>query len=370
MNSWARRVQILLSLSTFLFCTIPARAILFEATSNTAFNTTAPTGALTNNGWQYEGQWNTDQGTFTGTPIAPTFFLAAQHIGGSSGQPFVFNGFTYTTVTNFDDPSTDLRIWQVAQTFPYYAPLYTQTNEVSKLCVAIGRGFDRGNAVIVGGKTNGWQWGLTPFVQRWGENIISQIYNSPPLNGDHLLAVFDRNGIANECMLTTYDSSGGMFIEDGTTWKIAGVHHAVSNPFVSTNGVNGSGFNAALVDYGGLYIGGDGNWTLVTNETSDIPGYFISTRVSVRVSWINSVINFTPGPDLRITNIAPAGADIHISLSTGSNRLYLIQKTSDLVTGTWTTVSSNVSGNGGIVTIVDTNAAAQPKRFYRAQLLQ
>jgi len=370
MGSRVNRVQaVLLLLAVGSFGT-RTEAILFEATSNTAFNTTAPTGALTNNGWQYEGQWNTDQGTFTGTPIAPTFFLAAQHIGGSSGQPFVFNGFTYTTVTNFDDPSTDLRIWQVAETFPSYAPLYTQTNEVSKLCVAIGRGFDRGNAVIVSGKTNGWQWGLTPGVQRWGENIISQIYNSPPLNGDHLLAAFDRNGITNECALTTYDSSGGMFIQDGITWKLAGIHHAVSNPFVSTNGVNGSGFNAALVDYGGLYIGGDGNWQLVTNQTADIPAFFISTRVSVRVSWINSIINFQPGPDLRITNVTPAGADIHISLATGSNRLYLVQRTSDLVTGVWTTVTNNLVGNGGVVIAIDPGATTQPKRFYRVQLLQ
>ena len=370
MSSWVNRARAILCLLAMWSFVTRCDAILFEATSNTAYNTTAPTGALTNSGWQFEGQWNTEQGPFLGTPIAPTFFLAAQHIGGSPGDPFVFNGLTYTTVTNFDDPSTDLRIWQVAQTFPYYAPLYTATNEVSKLCVVFGRGFDRGNAVIVSGKTNGWQWGNTAGVQRWGENIISQIYNSPPLNGDHLLAVFDRNGITNESMFTTYDSSGGMFIQDGSTWKIAGIHHAISDPLVSTNGVNGSGFNAALVDYGGLYIGGDGNWALVTNQASDIPGYFISTRVSVRVSWINSVINFQPAPDLRITNIAPAGADIHLSLSTGSNRLYLVQGTTDLVTGTWTTVSSNISGSGGIVTIVDTNAATQPKRFYRVQLLQ
>jgi hypothetical protein len=370
MNSWVSRARALLCLLATCLFTTHSEAILFEATSNTAFNTTAPTGALTNNGWQYEGQWNTEQGPFLGTPIAPTFFLAAQHIGGLPGTAFVFNGLTYTTVTNFDDPNTDLRIWQVAQTFPYYAPLYTETNEVGKLCVAIGRGYDRGNAVIVTGKTNGWQWGSTPGVQRWGENIISQIYNSPPLNGDHLLAVFDRNGITNECMLTTYDSSGGMFIEDGTTWKIAGIHHAVSDPFVSTNGVDGSGFNAALVDYGGLYIGGDGNWALITNQMADIPGYFISTRVSVRTSWINSVINLQPGPDMRITNIAPAGVDIHISLSTGSNRLYLVQKTSDLVTGSWTTVTNNLVGNGSIVTAIDPGATTQPKRFYRVQLLQ
>jgi hypothetical protein len=73
---------------------------------------------------------------------------------------------------------------------------------------------------------------------------------------------------------------------------------------------------------------------------------------------------------MRITNVAPAGADIHISLSTGSNRLYLVQKTSDLMTDSWTTVTNNLVGNGGIVMAIDPGATTQPNRFYRVQLLQ
>lgn len=369
MSSWVYRARLFLySLMLVLFA-IPARAVLFEATSNATYNTTAPTGALTNSGWQYQGQWNTEEGSFLGTPIAPTFFLAAQHIGGLPGDQFIFNGLTYTTVTNFDDPMTDLRIWQVSQTFPSYAPLYTATNEVSKTCVVLGRGYDRGAPVIVSGVTNGWQWGNVSGVQRWGENTVSSIYVYPGY-GDHLEATFDRRGITNECTLTTYDSSGGVFIQDGSTWKLAGINHAISDPYISTNGVDGSGFNAALVDYGGLYTGGDGNWQLVTNQVADIAGYFISTRVSVRVSWINSVINYNPGSDLCISNIQSVSTNIQLSLNTGSNRIYLIQGTTDLVTGTWTTVSSNVPGNGGIVIVTDPGAVAQPQRFYRVKLLQ
>ncbi|MGO9245357.1 MAG: hypothetical protein ACLQDC_11395, partial [Verrucomicrobiia bacterium] len=89
------------------------QAVILEGTGDPSYNTNAPTGSLTNSGWQYEGQWNNDNGPFLGTPIAPTFFLTAQHVSGSSIEPFVYNGVTYTTVTNFDDPSTDLRIWQV-----------------------------------------------------------------------------------------------------------------------------------------------------------------------------------------------------------------------------------------------------------------
>src|SRR5271154_142139 len=89
-------------------------AVILEGTGNPSYNTNAPTGSLTNSGWQYEGQWG---GIFLGTPIAPTFFLAAKHIGGSLGGSFILNGVTNTTIYYWDDPDTDFRLWQVAQPF-------------------------------------------------------------------------------------------------------------------------------------------------------------------------------------------------------------------------------------------------------------
>ncbi|HXI84261.1 MAG TPA: hypothetical protein VNL17_09240 [Verrucomicrobiae bacterium] len=344
---------------------------MFEATSNTTFNTSAPTGALINSGWQYEGLWPTN-GQWLATPIAPNFFLAAIHVGGSPGDVFQLNGFFYHTVAFTDCPNSDLRVWQVAETFPTYAPLYTGTNEVSQTFVVFGRGTPRGDSVTVGGQLKGWKWGIPDGSERWGQNTVSQTFTDPGL-GDFLVAFFDRTGPTNECMLSNGDSSGGLFIKNGSTWELAGVNYA-STGYYSLDGTTNANtqFFGAMVDQGGLYTSsGPGfPWTFTTNQVSDIPGYFFVSRVSAHVAWINSVINFTPGPDLRIADIAPAGTNVQISLSTGSNRLYLIQKTSDLVTGTWTTVSSNVPGNGGFVTIVDTNATTQTKRFYRVQLLQ
>jgi PKD repeat protein len=269
------------------------RAVLFEATDDPSYNTNAPTGSLTNSGWQYEGQW----GVYLGTPIAPTFFLAAQHIGGSPGQPFVYNGVTYTTVTNFDDPSTDLRIWQVGETFPSYAPLYTSTNEVGKLCVVIGRGTQRGSLVSVeAGRTNGWTWGAGDTVERWGENTVAGVYTN---GGNDLLlyANFVLNGITNECDLSVGDSSGGMFIENGTTWELAGIHYAVSGPFADDGSGDGD-FNAAVVDARGLYVEtcDGGCWMLAapTNYAVAYPTPFYSTRVSTRVSWIDSILDAPP----------------------------------------------------------------------------
>lgn len=351
-------------LAVGLFAT-QSDAIIFEATSNVTYNTTAPTGALTNSGWQYEGIW--DNG-YLGTPIAPTFFLAAIHIGGSIGDPLSLNGVNYHTIAFTDCPNSDLRVWQVAETFPSYAPLYTGSNEVGQLCVVFGRGTQRGNSVTVNSQLKGWQWGASDDVVRWGENIVSTIYTDATL-GQFLKPNFDRNGITNECTLSVGDSSGAMFIQSGSTWELAGIHYAVDGPF-SLDGTTNTEFNGAIMDVGGLYIANGAGWQFFPDQPTDIPTGFYSSRVSSHVAWINSVINFQPGPDMQITNIAPVDTDIHISLATGSNRLYLVQSTTDLVTGTWTTVTNNLVGNGGIVIAIDPGATTQPKRFYRVQLLQ
>src|SRR5450432_3510206 len=89
-----------------LFSVARIQAIIFYSTGDPSYNSSAPTGALANSGWQWEGNW---QG-YCGTPIAPQFFISAAHVGGTVGQPFVFNGVSYTTVASFPDSQTDLII--------------------------------------------------------------------------------------------------------------------------------------------------------------------------------------------------------------------------------------------------------------------
>lgn len=120
-----------------------APAVILFGSGDPTYNTTPPTGALQNSGWQYEGQW----GGFLGTPIAPQYFIAAHHVGGSVGQTFTFNGVSYTTTAYWDDASSDLRIWKVNGVFPTYAPLYATNDEIGKMLVDIGRGTQRGDPV-------------------------------------------------------------------------------------------------------------------------------------------------------------------------------------------------------------------------------
>jgi hypothetical protein len=267
---------------------LPSHAVLFKSTGDPSYNTTAPGGLLAGSGWAYEGEWN----SYLGTPIAPNYFITASHFGGNTGWIFFLNGAEYHPVASFKDPDSDLILWQVAETFPWYAPLYAASNETGKRCVVFGWGTERGSAVVVGGVTNGWAWGPGDGRLRWGENKIAAVVAGGSGLGDFLRADFSRQGGANECHLSFGDSGGAMFIQDGNkVWRLAGIHYSVDEPLISTNGVNDSGFNAAMLDYGGVYRGGDGSWALVANQISDIPASFYSTRISSRIAWINSVIS-------------------------------------------------------------------------------
>ncbi|HVM60337.1 MAG TPA: PKD domain-containing protein [Verrucomicrobiae bacterium] len=268
------------------FVPLPAaRAVLFQSTGDPSFDASAPGGTLSGSGWQYEGSWNVGGGGYVGTPVAPMFFLTAKHVGGTTGGVFTLNGFTYHTVASSDCPNCDLTLWQVAETFPIYAPLYSASGEVGKPCVVFGRGTQRGTNVIVNGVSKGWFWGASDHVLRWGQNTVSGVYTDQT-NGAMLQAFFGPN----KCDLSDGDSSGGMFIQNGATWQLAGVHHAVDGAF-STDGTANTQFNAALLDMGGLYVEGITNWVFVPQQPFSQPSSFYSTRVSANLGWINGVLN-------------------------------------------------------------------------------
>jgi hypothetical protein len=269
-----------------------ARAILFHSTGNPGYNLGPPGGALTNSGWQYIGLW----GAYVGTVVGPRHFLTARHVGGQVGDPFVFQGRTYTALAFADDPDTDLRLVRVCGTLPGpVAPPYTNFNETSKSLVVMGRGTQRGSEVRVGGVLKGWTWGLADTGLRWGENRVTGLVPSTTTN--FLMVNFDATGGTNEAHLSTGDSSGPVFIKEGTVWKLAGINYAVDGPFNTTN--SGDGFYAALFDTGGLYDYSDSAqaWVFIPDQAGNLPSAFYATRVSTRVPWMQSVLAQAVPPD-------------------------------------------------------------------------
>ncbi len=267
-----------------------AGSVTLLSTGNPAANTTEPTGDLAGSGWQFEGIW----GGFLGTPIAPNFFISAAHIG-RAGSVFAFRGATYTIVRSYPVPDTDLLIWQVAETFPAFAPLYTKRDEIGRPLVVIGRGTDRGAEIAFNNQLRGWKWGADNRVQRWGENVVADIFSNGSPANLLLYATFAQNGLPNECHLSSGDSGGAIFLNDSGVWKLAGINYAVDGPFyVDANG--GGEFNAALTDARGFFYKSGNNYLEISGPNV-VPTGFFATAISRQRAAIYSIIDPAGDPD-------------------------------------------------------------------------
>lgn len=278
---------------------LSAQAVIFYSTADPEYNTTAPPADLAGADWALQGVWV----GFAGTPVAEQYFITAKHVGAAVGTKFSLGGTEYPTTAFFDDPGSDIRICKIRGRFPAFAPLYLRTDEVGKSLVVFGRGTQRGGEVTVDGpagpELKGWLWGTVDGRLRWGENLVGSVVSvgeaspdDPPPSAEtanFLRIPFNPEISVNAAHLSIGDSGGGVFIQDGATWKLAGVNWAVDGPYNTTD--TGFGFQAAIFDERGLYRRGDNQWQQLSEFAPATPGAFYASRVSARSNWISSVLS-------------------------------------------------------------------------------
>jgi hypothetical protein len=76
-----------------------------------------------------------------------------------------------------------------------------------------------------------------------------------------------------------------------------------------------------------------------------------------------------PGSVLRISSAVPQGSDMVFTFATATNRQYLLEWTTDLNSGVWTSLPDVISGDGTVQQVRHGGGATLPQRFYRIRLL-
>jgi hypothetical protein len=278
-------------------------------------NTTPPSDPGMAAAWDLEGLWNTAQGSFLGTPIAPNYFIAANHVAGNSSNTFNFQSQTYTIDPSFGTnggynlPGSDLTLWKVNQTFSTYAPMYNGASETGKHLITFGRGSARGaavNDVATNTTLRGWRWTNTfDSLKSWGENDVTGTFTDPTY-GPVFDFSFDQSGGNNEGALSIQDSSGGVFILDGGVWKLAGVNLAAESTLqgaFSTSPDGSNPFNASLFDKQGFYEDdGAGNFTLQTTHEGTLS---YASRISSHYAEIAALVP-EPGSLIAVAMLGSA----------------------------------------------------------------
>jgi hypothetical protein len=251
----------------------------------------------------YEGHF----GGFLGTPIAPTYFITARHIGNAGGGVFTFNNGTTTTTTYTvadagEVGNTDLEIWKVTAggTFSHFAPLYASGNEIGNALVAIGNGTTRGGAVTSPAPFNqfsGWAWGGAATAASWGTATVvatptaGQVGAPAGFGGDFLQFAFNRvtdvsGNVLNpdQGIFSTGDSGGGTFVRDPSdgVYKLAGVNSLVDQVLDSS----GNPLSDALFDSRGFYTTDPNNNLIQITGNSPVPLNSYSTRISSNLAEI------------------------------------------------------------------------------------
>jgi autotransporter-associated beta strand protein len=257
-----------------------AQAVIFHSTGDPTFHTTAPTtGTFANSGFQYQ----VDLGPFSGTVVAPFYFVTAAHTGASLANNFDYNGVHYNTVqvvADFDD----IRVMKVDKPFYSYAPLYdlAPTTEQNKQAVVMGRGTQRGTERKINGVSKGWDWGATDSVRRWGTNTINSFANNNTVMG----FTFDLNADPNEAILSGGDSGAGLFIKVGQEWTLAGVNFTVSGPYTIPPD--------DVTEYLGAFYDTSGMKFKQTGLPAVGPSSAYATMISAHATEIKNLISLPP----------------------------------------------------------------------------
>jgi len=277
---------VLLLLSTFC---LPALAVII-AMGDGAGNTNAPTG---DQGWSYVGRIVAGNNAPSSvTYVGNNWFVTAYHIKALDNPSGVFlNGDSYTIIpsswvrlTNtVSGTSADSVLFKVNENIPLTDLNVLSSQPANGTAVTmIGNGLDRHSTLYtlpLSGPDETYyhiKSGIANTAKRWGTNTIEGdggLENSGFGLTDTLLTDFDY--VSGEAQAATYDSGGGVFVDSGSSWDLAGIIITVSNLYSI------SGTNAVML------TGGNPGYDGSVTRFADLSAYHTQITNTVAITDID-----------------------------------------------------------------------------------
>lgn len=228
----------------------PAGAVVIDSGSMSDFSPirTAPTG---DEGWSRVGKVGAGAGS--GVYLGNGWVLTAAHVGAGA---FTLDGVTYQAktgssqrLTNPDNSITDLIVYEL-QTRPTLGLINLASSRpgAGSLVTMIGYGITQTPGLVfwdaawnkVSSSSSWTYYGYEvggDYTKQWGQNYI--LAGPSGGNSNYLVSggygtvsamltqFYDYTGVTAGAQAVPGDSGGGVFFNNGGTWELAGIMHAV-----------------------------------------------------------------------------------------------------------------------------------------------
>src|ERR1035437_4915120 len=287
--------------------------------------------------WLFAASSVTAQILLTNYPVADTFVrsLDPTHNFGGAGALSVSGPIATNVIGQQEGLLDSFMRFDVSGVVSNFNSVYGAGHwGISRVILNVTEQTDVNNTIFNGG--------VGPFEIRW---IATNTWtegtgkpNNPTADG---ITWNDESSLLN----SNRDKSLGTFFNGGTNGVVR-LSLGTSAGFVS---------NLSTGTPVSLFL------TATTNSTI---GFTFHSRNFVDPTQF-PFLEITAVPISQITSLVIAGPDVKISFTTTNGVSYTVEYENDLVTGSWSTLTNNIPGTGGIITITDPRAVALPQRYYK-----
>ena len=238
-----------------VFSAVAAEAVIVSGGDGSQ-NTTAPSGGQ---GWDYVGKIDHATANSGVTYISNNWFITAYHIQSLDnptgvilgGSTYSIDAGSWTRLQNSSGGNADLAMFRVTGGTVGLPGLTVRSSNLpnNSALTMIGNGRNRAagltywdagwNEVPSGGTYSGYKW-AAGSQKRWGTNTKQA--NAGLVNdGFGITDMFftDFDAASGEAQGATYDSGGGVFVNNGGNWELAGV-------MLTTSGYSGQPAGTAV----------------------------------------------------------------------------------------------------------------------------